>query len=135
MALKYIGAVGFGCDSRTNDYKVVIIKLPGDLMEDSPYGAELYTLSTNSWKEIDLGGKIFIRLYSAMEFFIGISRMVWACRSLLLKLIMRHFMAYWCPKLSGSFPFPGSGRIFTIGCRSQFGTIGLFCLSMSKRVH
>lgn len=45
-----IRAVGFGYDFRANDYKVVFIK-----SNDRSYQAEVYTLSTNSWKEIELG--------------------------------------------------------------------------------
>ncbi|PON35992.1 F-box domain containing protein [Parasponia andersonii] len=47
-------AVGFGCDSRGNDYKVVNVKS----MDDGPYKAEVFTLSSNSWKEIELNEEI-----------------------------------------------------------------------------
>ncbi|KAF4364112.1 hypothetical protein F8388_003492 [Cannabis sativa] len=49
--------VGFGYDSNTNEYKLVNIKsLYED--EDGPYKAEVFTLSTNSWKEIELNVEI-----------------------------------------------------------------------------
>ena len=50
--------IGFGYDSRTNDYKVVIVKCLV-LLEDGPYIAEVFTLSTNSWKEIEVNVRIF----------------------------------------------------------------------------
>lgn len=49
--------VGFGYDSRANDYKVVNIKSM-DEDRDGPYKAEVFTLSTNSWKEIELNLEI-----------------------------------------------------------------------------
>lgn len=45
--------VGFGYDSRGDEYKAVNIKSLGEF-GDGPYEAELFTLSTNSWKEIEL---------------------------------------------------------------------------------
>lgn len=52
-----IVAVGFGYNSMANDYKVVIIKSAFSNNAGS-YEAELYTRSTNSWKEIELGVEI-----------------------------------------------------------------------------
>ena len=51
-----VQTVGFGYDSKANDYKVVAIKsVPcTNTHEESPYKAELYTLTTDSWKEIEM---------------------------------------------------------------------------------
>ena len=50
--------IGFGYNSRTNDYKVVIVKCL-KLLEDGPYIAEVFTLSTNSWKEMEVNVRVF----------------------------------------------------------------------------
>lgn len=52
--------IGFGYDSRANDFKVATIKSLGedDLDDYGPYKAEVYTLSTNSWKDIELNVEI-----------------------------------------------------------------------------
>ncbi|XP_062104483.1 F-box/kelch-repeat protein At3g23880-like [Humulus lupulus] len=51
--------VAFNYDSRANEYKVVTIKSINKYgYGDGPYKAEVFTLSTNSWKEIELGMEI-----------------------------------------------------------------------------
>ncbi|GMN43933.1 hypothetical protein TIFTF001_013136 [Ficus carica] len=52
-----IRGVGFGYDSRANDYKVVTIKSEDELSA-GPFKAEVYSLGTNSWKEIELNVEI-----------------------------------------------------------------------------
>ncbi|PON52113.1 LOW QUALITY PROTEIN: F-box associated domain, type [Trema orientale] len=44
--------VGFGYDPRSDDYKFVITKSL-EVFEPGPYIAEIFTLSTNSWEEIE----------------------------------------------------------------------------------
>ncbi|KAK7282286.1 hypothetical protein RIF29_10940 [Crotalaria pallida] len=51
---------GFGFDSKTNDYKVVVIKdlwlMETDERKPMHWTAELYSLNSNSWRELDADG-------------------------------------------------------------------------------
>ncbi|KAG2694716.1 hypothetical protein I3760_08G157800 [Carya illinoinensis] len=49
----YSNAIGFGFDSKTNDYKIIRLRLVDSDSSVLHFEIDLYSLSTNSWREVE----------------------------------------------------------------------------------
>ncbi|KAL6138565.1 hypothetical protein ACLB2K_063846 [Fragaria x ananassa] len=58
-ATYWTDCLGFGYDSKGNDYKVVRVLIYND-SHIYDYRAEVYTMRSNSWREVDFGGELSI---------------------------------------------------------------------------